>query len=518
MTAIPQRPVTMVIGALGGEGGGVLASWVAGAAELCRFPTQLTSIPGVAQRTGATTYYIEIYPVSRDTLDGRTPVMALYPAPNDMDVVVASELMEAGRMLENGLVTPERTTLIASTHRVYSISEKSAMSDALFRTENLTNAAHKCARRAILFDMAELAAEQGTVLNAILLGVIAGSDALPIPATTFAASVRQTGVAVEANLRGFELGLACMRGERPQPAAPAVKRRSPQPALADLLSGIARDFPAETGTILAEGLKRLTDYQDPAYASLYLERMREVLEHDRQSGGGGECWALTIETGRYLALMMSYEDIIRVADLKSRASRMQRLRTEVGADPAQPVRVTEFLKPGFEEFTSVMPPWLGRRVMVWARRNRWARGFNLAMRVRTDTIFGFLRLWLLARLRVWRRRTYRYAEEQAAIEDWLQTVKAASGRHYGLALEIAELANLRKGYSDTHRRGVANFTRLMGEIAIPCTRDRADPSWGAIALARAREAALADPDGNALDQSLNEFRATRPTAVAMPEH
>ena len=127
--ALPERTFTMVVGALGGEGGGVLTSWIVAAAESMGYPSQSTSIPGVAQRTGATTYYIEIYPVHHDRLEGRSPTMALYATPGNMDVVVTSELMEAGRALELGWVTPSRTTLISSSHRVYSILEKSAMGD-----------------------------------------------------------------------------------------------------------------------------------------------------------------------------------------------------------------------------------------------------------------------------------------------------------------------------------------------------------------------------------------------------
>ena len=504
MSSLPERPISMVVGALGGEGGGVLTTWIVRAAELCGFPVQSTSIPGVAQRTGATTYYIEIYPAHHDALEGRRPVMALYPAPGNMDIVITSELMEAGRMLESGMVTSGRTTLIASTHRVYSIVEKSAMGDGLFRSEKLDNAAQKLSKRAVMFDMAALAERERTVLNAVVLGVLAGSGELPIPAERFEAAVRDAGVAVDSNLRGFEAGLAYVRGELALPSPEAAKRTRPASA-ESLLAEVASTYPAETQAVVSEAVKRLVDYQNPAYARLYLDRLAQVYAIDRERGG--ENWALTIETGRYLALMMSYEDIIRIADLKSRSSRMERLRGEVAAKPDEPVRITEFLKPGFDEFTSVMPPWLGRPVMNWARGNDWAKGFNFAMRVRTDTIWGFLRLWTLSKLRFYRPRTYRYAEEQRAIETWLQTIREAAARHYGLAVEIAELANLRKGYADTHKHGIANFSRIMESIAAPCARADRDPAWGAEAIVRAREAALADPDGKTLGKTMAELEA-----------
>ena len=506
MTGLPERPISMVIGALGGEGGGVLTTWVVRAAEMCGYPTQSTSIPGVAQRTGATTYYVEIYPARHDELGGRQPVMALYPAPGNMDIVVTSELMEAGRMLENGMVTPDRTTLVASTHRVYSIIEKSAMGDGLFNADKLDNAAQKLAKRAILFDMMTLAEKNGTVLNAIVLGVIAGSGELPIPVENFAESIRDSGVAVESNLRGFEIGLAYMKGELALPDAdPVKKHRAARPSAESLMAEVAASYPGEAQAIAIEGVKRLVDYQNAAYARLYLDRLGPILAIDRDRGGERNNWALSVETGRYLALMMSYEDIIRVADLKSRRSRMDRIRTETMAKADEPIQVTEFLKPGFDEFTSIMPPALGRRVMGWARKSDWARDYNFAMRVRTNTITGFLRLWTLSKMRFWRPKTYRYSEEQAAIEGWLEIVANAAALHYGLAVEIAELANLRKGYSDTHRHGLANFARVMDALAVPGSTAEIDPAWAADAVKKARTAALSDPEGDALDRTMAEL-------------
>ncbi|HEY4748070.1 MAG TPA: 2-oxoacid:acceptor oxidoreductase family protein, partial [Steroidobacteraceae bacterium] len=175
------RPIAMLIAALGGEGGGVLTDWIVSAAATEGYPVQSTSIPGVAQRTGATTYYIEILPVTFAALGGKRPVLALTPGGGDVDIVVASELMEAGRAIGNGFVTPDRTAMIASTHRSYAIAERMAMGDGRYDVGRLVQAIETHARRNLLFDMAAVAKETGAMINAVMLGAIAAADALPIP-------------------------------------------------------------------------------------------------------------------------------------------------------------------------------------------------------------------------------------------------------------------------------------------------------------------------------------------------
>src|SRR5579872_2816373 len=131
-----RRRITIAIMALGGQGGGVLADWIIDMATRENYVAQGTSVPGVAQRTGATIYYIELFPKS-----DRPPVLALSPMPGDVDVIIAAELMEAGRAILRGFVDRDRTTLIASTHRIYAISEKSAMGDGLANRDYVLHAA-----------------------------------------------------------------------------------------------------------------------------------------------------------------------------------------------------------------------------------------------------------------------------------------------------------------------------------------------------------------------------------------
>ena len=127
--------------------------------------------------------------------------------------------------------------------------------------------------------------------------------------------------------------------------------------------------------------------------------------------------------------------------------------------------------------------------------------------MRTTSVSGFLSLWLVSKLRRWRRGTARYAEEQALIWRWLDAVRAAAGFDTDLALEIVECARLVKGYGDTHRRGVGNFRRLMRAIVEPALA-AGTPSDAAAEVAKARAAALRDPDGDGLAQALAELGQT----------
>jgi indolepyruvate ferredoxin oxidoreductase beta subunit len=197
---------------------------------------------------------------------------------------------------------------------------------------------------------------------------------------------------------------------------------------------------------------------------------------------------------------MCYEDVIRVADLKSRRSRFERVRAEVQAKPGEPVHIVEYLKPGVEEVAAVLPPRLSKWLTGWAARRGLTDRLNVGMYVKTTSVFGFLQLRALAAMRRLRRMTARYQEEQLLIDRWLAAIGTAGMRDLGLALEIALCGRLIKGYGDTHRRAKANFLRIMDTIVQGGTF--ASDADRATAIKAAREAALADPEGRKLDQSL----------------
>src|ERR1700739_4030271 len=170
-----SRAITIAIVAMGGEGGGVLADWIVDLAENSGYLAQTTSVPGVAQRTGSTIYYVELFPEEAARVAGKAPVLALMPVPGEVDVVIASELMEAGRAITRGLVTPDRTTLIASTNRVFSMTERTAMSDGRVDEAALLEGCRNAAKNFYAFDMASLAEATGSVISSVLFGALAAA-------------------------------------------------------------------------------------------------------------------------------------------------------------------------------------------------------------------------------------------------------------------------------------------------------------------------------------------------------
>ncbi|HLQ89318.1 MAG TPA: indolepyruvate oxidoreductase subunit beta family protein [Xanthobacteraceae bacterium] len=515
-----EAPVKLLIAALGGEGGGVLTNWIVGAAERLGLPVQSTSIPGVAQRTGATTYYIEILPTPWSALGDRKPVLSLVPGVGDIDVLLASELMEAGRAVASGFATPEQTVAITSTSRFYVIDEKIAMGDARQDSGALIKAIEKQSGQQIFFDMAEVAQRTGAIINAVMLGALAASDRLPIPVEAFEAAIRADDKAVEANLRGFRAGLEAARqaAEAPRAAAKgtnqATNRATHKPedqTAPGHFAEIIGLMPQPARDIVTEGVKRLAAYQDEAYAQLYLDRLAPIRLADERIGAGGRLVAVT---ARHLAVRMSYEDVIRVAQAKINPARFERIATDMGLRPGDPIRISEFLKPGIDELCSVLPPRLARGLLAIANRRAWLHRWHWGMEVNTVSVTGFLRFWALAKLRRWRPGTYRYDEEQRAIESWLLLITKAAEVWGELALEVAECARLIKGYGDTHKRGTENFRVIERHVIEPALAGHIQVARAIDAIASARAAALVDPEGESLAKCLADIDAQLAMRVA----
>jgi indolepyruvate ferredoxin oxidoreductase beta subunit len=358
--------------------------------------------------------------------------------------------------------------------------------------------------------MEALAKKAGAIVNAVMLGAIAGSGKLPIPVEAYEAAILEDGKAVESNLRGFRAGYeAAQRGASAVPAGDG-KNAAVARYLAALENEVAA-WPPAARDVLVEGVRRLTRYQDAAYARLYLDRLAPIRAADTQGNAGGK---LLREVARHLAVRMSYEDVIRVAEAKIDPARMRRIAEELKAAPGEPIVVAEFLKPGIEEMCQIMPPWLARPILRLAERRGWLGRVYFGMEVKTTTVTGYLRVAMLAKLKRWRRGTWRYQEEQTAIESWLKLIAEAAKLSPALAIEVAECARLIKGYGDTHKRGSDNFALIETRVIRPVLDGRIPTRNGIDAIASARAAALTDPEGESLAKCLTEIESQAPLRIA----
>lgn len=478
------RPLTLTVAALGGQGGGVLTEWLVAAARLAGFHAQATSVPGVAQRTGATIYYLEFFP---DAGDGRQPVMALMPAAGDVDIVLAAELVEAGRMVERGFVTADRTTLVASTHRAYTVDEKAQPGDGRLDPAPLQADLAKAARRLVAFDMAALAARERSVVSPVLFGALQGCGALPFPVDTCREAIKRYGLAVEVNLRAFDAAVLAAR-EGVTPDLPAAANNPDVPAA--LLARVER-YAAPVRTLVAHGIDRCREYQDDAYARTYLERLDAVATADPAG-------SVTAVMARTLPLWMCFEDPIRVAQLKLAPGRIAGIRRHALAKPTDLVHVREFLRPRVEEIAGLLPNAWGRRVLRNARLRQWLRRFERDVTLTSTSVTGYLLLRGLMSLRRFRRGSLRFAEENRWLGQWHAAVVAAAGRDTALAVELAECQSLVRGYGETIERGHGRLQKVL-------TLASRAACYTAANVKLLREAAERDGDGDAFEQALSRL-------------
>jgi indolepyruvate ferredoxin oxidoreductase, beta subunit len=537
-----KRPLTLAIVALGGEGGGVLADWIVAVAEGAGHYAQNTSVAGVAQRTGATVYYVEIFPPGHEANAGAgapvrsQPVLSVFPTPGEVDVLIASELMECGRAVQRGFVTPDRTTLITSTNRVYSIDEKMAMGDGRADSAELLAAAKRASKRLIAADFMDMAEQSRSVISASLFGALAGSGVLPFTREQFEAPIHAFGKAVESSLQafaaGYDAGTPPAKPARksnpipltigPRPVTVEDRKADEEkgrnkiaatdpaslvgPALRPLAERVL-DLPPAARSMILHGLVRTAVYQNLGYAERYLSLVTKFADADPDPQGPAR---LTTEAARHIALWMCYQDTIQVALQKTRQARMERIRKEARAEAHQLVQVREYLHPQIDEITDTMPSRLGAGLA----RSRWFQRLvgaltHKGMILNTSSVTGYTMLSTMARLRPLRPRSLRFVREQAAIEAWIEQALATAATDPDLAREIIECQRILKGYGATYEHGNDSFDKLM-----TATRSLVGSPDAASRLAALRSAALADEDGARLRAKLATMETELGKALA----
>jgi indolepyruvate ferredoxin oxidoreductase, beta subunit len=501
-----QQPLCILIAALGGEGGGVLMNWIVDAGLQSGLAVQATSVPGVAQRTGSTSYYIEM---SRTPLPAASPapVFALVPMPARVDCVIASELVEAARMMERGFVSPKRTTLITSTSRVLTTAEKMPMGDGRFDSAKAETAAKALSQRLILLDLEALARHYNTMISATLFGALAASGVLPFDRARCEA-VMGDGRGAQASRGGFAAAFEAATHSEKAAAAPADNPLQPTVTSAPVPAEVAAlgDLPPAIRDVASLGFARAEDYQDRAYAELYVQRVKRLLaatpDRDPITTHALE------EAARRLALWMTYEDIPRVAELKTKPDRFAGIRRDAEMQPDQILLVAEYLKPGAEEIAAMLPASVGARMMARVQRGKSIPFLGRGLTVSTTSVTGYAVMRLLARFKSIRRRSLRFQEEHAAIEHWMTAMEHALPRSPAFASALAELPRVLKGYGETHVRGRKSYARIFEQLVGPSlAAGREVPA--ARELREAIAAALADPEHTALNAIVPDTTTAR---------
>jgi indolepyruvate ferredoxin oxidoreductase beta subunit len=493
-----EQIIKLAIMAVGGQGGGVLANWIDLLARAAGYACQATSVAGVAQRTGATIYYLEM---AQDPA-----VFSLAPAAGDVDIVIAAELMEAGRAVMRGFVTPDRTTLIASSHRALAVSEKTVPGDGTAKSAEVRAGAELAAKKLLLADFEQLAVQNGSVISASLFGALAGAGCLPFARGAFEQAIREGGKGVEPSLRAFAAAYDVVQGRGPAQAVTPHKVTKAAPAGPEklmqewgALERTVESLPQQVQDMARAGLRKVVDFQDVAYGRLYLDQLDRVLSHDAAARG----YVLSCEAAKYIANAMAYDDLIKVADLKTRATRWQRINHEMGLKADQEILLTEYFHPRAEEVFGLLPVALGARLEQNPRwQYRLKCWFSKGRRLCSNRLAGFLMLYLLGGCRKWRLNTLRHAREQEHMRSWLEAGLAVVEADYDLAVELIRCRRLIKGYSDTHARGLSKYDKVTAASSLLAGRKDA-AEW----ICRLREAALQDGDGMALEGALATVRS-----------
>jgi len=350
------------------------------------------------------------------------------------------------------------------------------------------------------FDMLETARKFDSVINSSLFGALAQTGVLPFSRESFEETIRLGKIAVDSNLKTFAASYDLAAAQHSKPAVvesfdPAAADNTVEFALpaarteqgAALLARVAM-FPPEAQEMVYLGVKKLVDYQDSAYAGDYLDQLQSLgLDQACEDA------TLAIETARYLALWMAFEDLPRVAQIKISPQRQARFLQEVKAQPGQQVGVVEFLHPRVEEFCGVMPAGLGRYALSSPLLRRFLGLFAKPRNVRTNSVGGFMMFYLMAKLRRFRRGSLVYEQERAHIAQWLDAVRDAQQTDYSLAVELARCGRLIKGYGKTRERGTGNIQRILAAY-------RRQPTLSGESVAALREAALSGEDGKAFSR------------------
>ena len=348
------------------------------------------------------------------------------------------------------------------------------------------------------------------MVSAVMLGAIAASGLLPFERRHYETVLSGNSAAAKASLRGFSLAFerVSLQREQAQYVEKVLAPAAPKASLVfSLPTQVAQQFPKHTHELLALAFDRLVQYQNENYAQLMVTRLLKLKAIELASPSASADCPVTTETIRWLALWMAFDDIIQVAHLKSKATRWQRVSSEVKLKQGELLKVYDHFKPGVPEIAAMLPSSWAQGLLRWdrARILKGKAAWSMPIKLARHSVLGLVSLRILAAMRSLRPLGSRYATEQALIEEWLDGIGQACLRSSALALEVARCGQLIKGYGSTNERGKDNLLHILRTVCQPSAETSLDAQ--AAVVAQIRKAALQDEKGQLFDLALLQHGA-----------
>ncbi len=474
-----KEPITVLISAVGGQGGQLFAQWLFDAGRLAGYYPVGVGLPGLSQREGATVYYIEFFPDPE-----QTGLFSPFPEKGCVRLLIGLELLELVRILKEGYLSPDGF-VFGSSHRVLTTEEKLPLYPRHLTEQTVNALMARFGDRGFLFNAVESALASGLgerSANALLLGALARSSVLPFPKEAFRSAIEAYGVSVSQNLKAFDWGYRYpewLHRQEPFRSYLSLEWQSwSEPSLSEPLSKRLESFSRisqRLGSLVKEAVRMLVHYQNEPYAARYLTETETVLRREWDQWGQTD---VTEEVARILALRMAYEDAIRVAQLKTERVRFDRLRLQHQIDPTTVYQVTDFLSPDWDELIGLLPASRRHRPVVYPQsfsdvelllsafpdQSAELQQPSLQLRLPTTSLAGYLLLRSLLLLKPLRTRSQRFAKEWALIDAWLTCVRHYLSKSPDWALVVAQSGELVRGYGRTRRKSEAAWKVFIGFV------------------------------------------------------
>jgi len=243
--------------------------------------------------------------------------------------------------------------------------------------------------------------------------------------------------------------------------------------------------------VASEAIHLLVDYQGPGYAHLYVSRLRRFINKQ------GVDDAMLCDIARLMAVRMSYEDPIRIAQLKL---------FELNGRPGTSAGSVDVKKFRIEELIGALPAVVAEYLIDAIDWAGWSNK-RISIRFSTASRFGIRRLKIEAGLKRWRLFSVRYARERVWIERWLHMIDRSLSKQPQAAPAIIQTASMIEGYGDVYRQGMADWNAIIDSLVKPTFDGALALSDLGRAVTEARATAMPDPRQAALKRKIAEIRA-----------